>query len=201
MPCWYQWLQGGAYTMTTTRNPRVVFKGLLVVGGIIFCYTFHSWNVLKCLISRIPTKTIYTFLFNFLFCVTQHVTEWRQQVKLLCLHFGVFQYLSILYFFHLFLVCLETLLSPDLQVLSLSFFYPLPLKGEAVTSVSVTTNTLFHHKVQHTHTLRSSCCFYLMPNSNLPYESPDRSTQSRLNTCTQTFNHGPAARATYKSIL
>lgn len=73
-------------------------------------------------------------------------------VKLLCLHFGVFQYLSILYFFHLFPVCLETLLSPDLQVLSLSFFYPLPLKGEAVTSVSVTTNTLFHHKVQHTHT-------------------------------------------------
>lgn len=125
MPCWYQWLcwlQGGAYTMTTTRNPRVVFKGLLVVGGIIFCYTFHSWNVLKCLISRIPTKTIYTFLFNFLFCLTQHVTEWRQQVKLLCLHFGVFQYLSILYFFHLFPVCLETLLSPDLQVLSLSFF-------------------------------------------------------------------------------
>lgn len=52
----------------------------------------------------------------------------------------------------------------------------------------------------HTRTNTHTSSSYLMPNSNLPYESPDRSTQSRLNTCTQTFNHWKAARATYKSI-
>lgn len=84
-------------------------------------------------------------------------------------------------------------------------FYPRGLWGMRPHLSPVTIYTLLHHKVlpvTHAHLdIRTHTSFsHLMPNSNLPYEPPDGSAPSRLNTCTRTFNHLEAAQATYKSI-